>query len=141
MARRFYPPTHSDIPIHGWRPYSEFHWERIRAHAKHDGNQESMERRDFRHQSWLPVLVEEVGEVAKVLNDLRHGDVHQWTPEARQQLRDELIQVGAMTAAWVEAIDLDICDVSTVDGEDSCCMQAMHEGEHLSWSGRRRWTT
>jgi len=60
-------PSESDIPIHGWRPYSDMHRERIRAHAKHDERDGSMERKPFDHPIWLPVLTEEIGEVARVL--------------------------------------------------------------------------
>ena len=102
MSRRFYPPTESDIPMHGWAPYDEIHLERIRAHAKHDGNQESMERREWDDPSWLPVLVEEVGEAARTLNELRHRSM---VPEqCAAELRAELIQVAAMATAWIEAI-------------------------------------
>lgn len=100
--RTFYPPTESDIPIHGWRPYSDMHRERIRAHAKHDAAGGSMERKAFDDPAWLPVLVEEIGEVARVLCDDALGVL----PEGvRATLRKELVQVGAMTAAWIDAID------------------------------------
>jgi len=103
-GRRFYPPTESDVPMHGWRPYHEVHRERIRAHAKHkDKPGGSMEMKTYDEPDWLPVLVEEVGEVAKVLCDHRHGLLT--VDRARDDLRAELIQVAAMTVAWIEAID------------------------------------
>lgn len=52
----------------------------------------------------LGVLMEEVGEVAKVLNE-----VPVWRPmnnADRKVLREELIQVAAVAVAWVESIDL-----------------------------------
>lgn len=100
--RRFYPPTKGDIPVHGWSPYDEVHRERMRAHAKHDVNGHSMERRDWRDAVWLPVLTEEVGEVARVLCEGEDG----LTPEHKAHLREELVQVAAMTIAWIDAIDL-----------------------------------
>lgn len=98
--RRFYPPTESDIPMHGWRPYSEMHLERVRAHEKHDTRGASMERANWDDPRWLPVLVEEVGEVAREIIDV-YGEAD------REKLREELVQVGAMTAAWIDAIDLE----------------------------------
>lgn len=73
----------------------EIHTERVRAHAKHSANGNSMEDRHWTDQQWLPVLVEEVGEVAKCLCE----------GLAPSDLRKELIQVLAMASAWVDAID------------------------------------
>lgn len=101
-TRRFYPPSESDIPPHGWRPYSDMHRERMRAHAKHDAAGGSMERKAFDDAAWLPVLVEELGEVARVLCDDALGVLD---GELKARLREELVQVGAMTAAWLDAID------------------------------------
>lgn len=100
--RTFYPPSESDIPQHGWRPYSDMHRERIRAHAKHDEAGGSMERKAFDDPAWLPVLVEEIGEVARVLCDAKLGVL---AGDVRGKLREELVQLAAMTAAWVDAID------------------------------------
>lgn len=105
MARRFYPPAESDIPLHGWNPYHLIHRERIRAHEKHDANGGSMERKDFDDPVWLPVLTEEVGEVARALCESALGNLDR--AELKAQLREELIQVAAMTVAWIEAIDLE----------------------------------
>lgn len=105
--RRYYPPTESDFPIHGWFPYSNIHRERMRAHEKHaDKPGGSMEMKAYDNPDWLPVLVEEIGEVAKVICDHRHGLLSD--KEKKQQLNDELIQVAAMTAAWIDAINLDL---------------------------------
>lgn len=101
-TREFYPPTLSDIPPHGWKPYSDMHRERIRAHDKHDARDGSMERKPYDHPIWLPVLMEEVGEVARVLCDNELGVLD---GDAIHKLREELVQVGAMTAAWIDAID------------------------------------
>ena len=94
--RRFYPPTESDIPLHGWRPYSDLHRERVRAHEKHDDHGQSMERKTWDDESWLRVVTEELGEVARALNDR----------EMAGRVREELVQLGAMTTAWIDAIDL-----------------------------------
>jgi hypothetical protein len=72
MSRRFYPPTESDLPMHGWRPY-----------------------------------VEEVGEVARVLCEQRHGTYDDIDSKAMAALRGELVQTAAMTVAWIDAIDLE----------------------------------
>jgi NTP pyrophosphatase (non-canonical NTP hydrolase) len=75
--------------------YSDMHSERIRAHNKHDTLGGSMERKTWDDPAWLPVVVEEVGEVA-------HAMTYD-APDA--DLRTELVQVGAMVAAWIDAID------------------------------------
>lgn len=148
--RRFYPLTESDLPMHGWRPYSDVHRERIRAHAKHDGNGDSMERKPYDDESWLSVLVEEIGEVAKEVCDFRHDKFDE--SEYMKRLREELIQVAAMAVAWIDAIDLTHC-CATFDGDlanphaknDSfdrhCGKRHLHSGDHVSWSGRTRWTS
>lgn len=87
------------------RIYRDIHGERLRAHAKHDGNGDSMERLPWDDAAWLPVLTEEIGEVARVICDIRHGKYTAAATLARRHMRDELIQVAAMATAWVEAID------------------------------------
>lgn len=65
---------------------------RAAAHAKHGANSiESVPGGDPR---WLPILVEEVGEVA-----------HEATYDATGDLRAELIDTLAVASAWVDAID------------------------------------
>lgn len=103
MARETFLPYESDIPMHGWPPYTDIHRERIRAHKKHDDHGESMERREWDDPDWLPVLVEEVGEVARCLNEMRPG--HGGPEGNMKSLRKELVQVAAMTVAWIEAIN------------------------------------
>jgi hypothetical protein len=47
------------------------------------------------------VLTEELGEIARVICEVDlHGG---WEVEDYEQLRKELIQLGAMTAAWADA--------------------------------------
>lgn len=80
------------------RPYTDFAQERIRAHAKHGKN--SMEQ-DMPTERRLAILVEEVGEAAKEIND----GVLAGEGADLVKLRKELVQVGAMAAAWIDAID------------------------------------
>lgn len=131
--------------MHGWRVYSDFHHERVRAHAKHDDHGQSMERKEWLDRAWLEVLIEEVGEVAHELNDQRHNGVFPTGAEyreLRQRVRTELVQCGAMIAAWVEAIDEDRCDASldSQGGRVTCRLDKEHEAtQHLDWSGRYQW--
>lgn len=83
--------------------YWAVHAERIRAHAKHDVNGDSMERKSWNDPAWLSVLVEEVGEVARAMCDHRHSGVYD--DNLMDHLRTELIQVAAMACAWIDALD------------------------------------
>ena len=69
--------------------------ERERAHAKHSATGQSCEQMPWTDPLWLPVLVEEVGEVARALCDR----------EAAVRVREELVQVAAMALAWADAIE------------------------------------
>ncbi len=92
-------PTARGVPWiiggHGGGLYGDFHRERIRAHEKHAPRGKSCEQMDWTDRDWLPVLTEEVGEVARALCDR----------EPSGRLREELVQVGAMAAAWINSID------------------------------------
>jgi NTP pyrophosphatase (non-canonical NTP hydrolase) len=66
------------------------------AHAKH--KQESMLYGD--DDKSLRILVEEVGEVAKEMNELALG--HITGEEYKERIVKELIQVAAMAATWIE---------------------------------------
>jgi NTP pyrophosphatase (non-canonical NTP hydrolase) len=101
VSRRFYPPTGRG------KLYVDVHRERIRAHEKHDPKGHSMERRSFTDPVWLPVLTEEVGEVARVLCETELDAELMRLPEAKKHLREELVQVAAMACSWIDAIDLD----------------------------------
>jgi hypothetical protein len=46
----------------------------------------------------LSILAEEVGEVAKEVNELSE-------PGAQQRLREELVQVAAVAVAWIQVLD------------------------------------
>lgn len=74
--------------------YDEIQAAREAAHAKHGA--QSIEGIVPKDSRWLSILVEEVGEVA-----------HELTYDATGDLRKELIQVAAVAAAWVDAIDRD----------------------------------
>ena len=95
-------PTESDIPMHGWAPYTAIHRERIRAHVRHDANGGSMERKEWDHPIWLAVLGEEFGEVARVLCEAELGNIGRY--QTRHALIGELVQTGAMVAAWIDAL-------------------------------------
>jgi hypothetical protein len=97
--------------------YEDVHRERVRAHVKHDrgdvgkygaDDNTSMERMPFDHPLWLAVLAEEFGEgVGRAVIEGRvHVPEHR-TPEGVAKLREELVQLAAMTIAWIDAIDLD----------------------------------
>ena len=85
--------------------------ERQRAHRKHGAT--SMESCDPMADRRLRVLTEEVGEVARVLNDRERkradSDSPFWLADvdrtARCDLREELVQVAAMAVAWIAALD------------------------------------
>lgn len=49
----------------------------------------------------LPILIEEVGEVARAMNDERLGKL----ADDNASLIRELIQVAAMAATWVEKLE------------------------------------
>jgi NTP pyrophosphatase (non-canonical NTP hydrolase) len=87
-----------------WPPkvYMEVHAERQRAHAKHGAT--SIEARPFDDPARLPILVEEVGEVAAALNDHRHSAIPN-DAALLASLRHELVQVAAVAVSWVDAID------------------------------------
>lgn len=83
--------------------YEEMHQERIRAHAKH--GDKSAEGRPWNDPSMRDILVEEVGEVARVFNEFALGNLTE--QEARAELRKELVQCGAMVAAFIDNVEVD----------------------------------
>lgn len=69
-------------------------------------------RRKFPHQEqtltlaeWLAVLTEEVGEVARDINDAPRGDA-EYTSERLDHMMEELVQVGAMALRMYKAAGL-----------------------------------
>jgi hypothetical protein len=72
--------------------------EAYRAHIKHGDN--SMLAPTMDDGDRLPVLVEEVGEVSRLMNELRIGNIA-W-PEYVRCMKEELTQVAAMAASWLE---------------------------------------
>lgn len=87
----------------GDRVYADVHEERLRAHLKHGANGNSREEQPWDEKEWLPILVEEVGEVAHLLTYDVITDVA--NTSLRAEMRKELVQVAAMACAWIAAID------------------------------------
>jgi len=52
-------------------------------------------QRDLSRVDWMPILTEEVGEVAKSIND----------NETIDDLRNELVQVAAVCLQWIDNLD------------------------------------
>lgn len=70
--------------------------ERVRAHAKHVGTHAgSREQKPWDDPLWLSIIMEEVGEIARALNDR----------EPLGRLRAEAIQTAAMALAYADAIE------------------------------------
>ncbi|QNE21929.1 hypothetical protein F1D05_33465 [Kribbella qitaiheensis] len=89
-----YPGTRTAYAGH--RPVllmAEVHQARSAAHDKHGDN--SIEALAADSPRWLPVLVEEVGEIANTLTYDGPGD----------NTRAELIDAIAVLTAWLDAID------------------------------------
>ncbi len=91
---------------------AEFVGERRRAHQKHGEN--SQEGNPWDSRKSLTILVEEVGEVAKVFNERDLGNLTD--VQAQQELRKELIQTGAMCLVWVINIE-----TLTEEPDDELC--------------------
>lgn len=89
--------------------------ERRRAHRKHEAT--SMEQAEPLEHFRCSIVTEEAGEVARVLNDLRHDlskdedrspqRQREITESATAHLRKELIQLGAMALTWAANLDDD----------------------------------
>lgn len=65
---------------------------RMAAHVKH--GEKSIERLSSVDRAWLPVLVEEIGEVANAM-----------TYDGAADMRAELLDVMAVASAWIDALD------------------------------------
>ncbi len=70
--------------------YSDVAAERLRASQQHGGNSVELAAYDD-HARWWPVVIEEIGEVARAYQ------------EAPERVHEELIQCAAMLCAWAEA--------------------------------------
>lgn len=86
------------------RILAEFSDERYRAHELHD--EHSQEGNAWDSEKSMRILVEEVGEVAKALNERDLGNLTDL--EAMRELRKELVQTGAMCLVWIVNIDYDL---------------------------------
>lgn len=76
--------------------------ERIRALAKH-GRRGSVEWLPWDSTRWLPILTEELGEVARHLCEMNLSSALR--QEHMDGMREELIQLAAMAVAWAHALD------------------------------------
>jgi NTP pyrophosphatase (non-canonical NTP hydrolase) len=76
--------------------------EATRAHLRH-GYNSSMFNAQYGDRQRLAILTEEVGEVAHELNELVLGNLSR--QKYRENLEKELIQVAAMAATWIEAMN------------------------------------
>lgn len=50
-------------------------------------------------EGWLPILVEELGEVSKAMLEHKYGD------GSAEDIRKELVQTAAVSLAWLECIE------------------------------------
>lgn len=94
-------------------PYAHVSAERVAAHLKHRLTGSSMEEKRAWDPRWLPVLTEEVGEVARVICEEHIATASGETSEALRRerlysLRDELVQVAAMACAWIDSCQSEI---------------------------------
>lgn len=85
--------------------YTDVHNERLRAHAKHGAQGNSREDASWTNAEWLPILMEELGEVAHLLTYDAFYDQESSKIDRVVELRKELIQVAAMACAWIDSID------------------------------------
>jgi NTP pyrophosphatase (non-canonical NTP hydrolase) len=78
--------------------------EATRAHIRHGKN--SMLNAHYGDAQRLAILTEEVGEVAHEMNELMLGNIER--SEYKDKIEKELIQVAAMAATWIEALNNNI---------------------------------
>jgi NTP pyrophosphatase (non-canonical NTP hydrolase) len=83
-------------------PYQAMHDERIRAHEKFKNTSGSMEDTAWDSPKWLPVVMEEVGEIARAICEYNLGNVER--EELKAKLTEEATQSAAMLAAWLDAL-------------------------------------
>ena len=97
-------PTESEVNNLVGTVYADIHQERVKAHKTHGANGNSREDAEAMNEEWLPILMEEVGEVAHWFTYDTEKDI--------SELRDELVQIAAMAAAWIDSIDeaMDVID-------------------------------
>lgn len=83
-------------------PYITMQNERIKAHNKFGDTAGGVESFAWDSPKWLPILGEEFGEVARVICEYNLGNINR--DRMKDLLGKELAQVGAMTAAWLDAL-------------------------------------
>lgn len=79
-----------------------------RAHHLH--GETSMRSAEWNHPRRVTILVEELGEIAEVMNDLDHGKLE--PIRAVVDAREELVQLGAMVLDWISTLD-DVLEAMT----------------------------
>lgn len=70
-------------------------------------------QQNHRMTQWLSILMEEVGEVAKAICET----TLQGHPERVHQIREELVQTGAVVVAMIESLDRNTLSKKTIDKE------------------------
>lgn len=86
-----------EIDEHSADIYIAVHNERARAHTKHGAAGNSREDASWDNVEWLPILMEELGEIAHLFTYDVEMDI--------MDLREELVQLAAMSTAWIASID------------------------------------
>lgn len=76
--------------------------ERLRAHMKHSPKGDSMEVKAWDDPAWTDVIIEELGEASKEINEFRHGNIDEL--QCLDRLWVELLQTAAMITARMDAI-------------------------------------
>lgn len=84
--------------------YHEIDGETARAIEKHREDAIQRFAATDRHADILAILVEEVGEVAMELNEMRHRYKATGETQDTDHLREELIQVASVASRWAEAL-------------------------------------
>jgi NTP pyrophosphatase (non-canonical NTP hydrolase) len=86
--------------------------------AERERQDEKWGSQDNRHERWLTILTEEVGEAAEAILDL--GDPHTFVSlagyfEALQHLQDEVVQIAAVAVSWLEQQRWSLADYPSVE--------------------------
>ena len=84
------------------RAYADYATERVRAHRLHSSH--SAENGKWNSSKFLVIVGEEFGEICKAFNEFMMNE-NLTVQEFRASLRKEIVQTGAMCAAWIDAID------------------------------------
>lgn len=107
--------------------YEDIEKERDRADEKHRYFGNSVEDKDPDWDLWLPILTEELGEVARAICD----------EDPLEHLREELIQVAAMAAAWADSCDREIAQNKKGQERLVYARWASYSGPPIAFDSRR----